>query len=331
MGRRRGSSYLSDNVHESSPLVPINDIEESDDGDGIRGGKRRLPVWLLILGAYCTLAAVYTAAYFASPPKDKWKEHLEECPAQGEYCKLLGGLSYVIQVTLAGTCAVVLLMAWLLESPRRPFIRFVADNSKSVIAATMTHFLAAGSAILIHNITEREDAVEDCDWYLIIFVWDSCIGVSLTLIFHQWTAHKFRSMPVLEFLGRIGDYESRPDPLTRHREPSTSAQRVQRWGYQVLHWLICAFVARVIDFAILYALAQELARVAAGLGWWACSKEQVQAKQWLNILVLPILLDSIQFLVQNHFLKNRELLTEQEDATAEASGDDSGCETVYGT
>lgn len=45
-------------------------------------------------------------------------------------------------------------------------IRFVADNSKSVIAAMMTHFLAAGSAVLIHQITEREDAVEDCDWYV---------------------------------------------------------------------------------------------------------------------------------------------------------------------
>lgn len=57
-------------------------------------------------------------------------------------------------------------MAWGLERPRRPFVRFVADNSKSVIAALMTHFLAAGSALLIHQITAKEDAVEDCDWFV---------------------------------------------------------------------------------------------------------------------------------------------------------------------
>eukprot|EP00037_Helgoeca_nana_P002396 m.33515 g.33515 ORF g.33515 m.33515 type:complete len:256 (-) comp12564_c0_seq2:119-886(-) len=193
-------------------------------------------------------------------------------------------------------------------------IRFVADNSKSVIAAMMTHFLAAGSAVLIHQITEREDAVEDCDWYLVIFVWDSIIGVSLTLIFHQWSARKFQTIPSLEFLSRIGDYEARPDPMTLEREPSTTTQRVRRWGYQVVHWLLCAFSARVIDFAILYGLAQQLARVAAGVGWWACSSHQVQIKQWLNILVFPILLDSCQFLVQNYFLKNRALMKEQEAA-----------------
>eukprot|EP00038_Savillea_parva_P003367 m.124587 g.124587 ORF g.124587 m.124587 type:complete len:367 (+) comp11156_c0_seq9:574-1674(+) len=275
---------------------------------------RRMPTWGAIVMSYSLLALVYTVAYFASPPKDKWADHLEQCPAQAKYCRLLDGLAYVIQAALAFTCGVVLLIAWGCEQPRRPFIRFVADNSKSVIAATMTHFLAGGSALLIRKITEQEDAVEPCDWYIVIFVWDSCIGVSLTIIFHQWTAFKFAEMPSLEFLARIGDYESRPDPITRHREPSTTQDRVRRWGYQVLHWLLCALVARIIDFAILYALAQPLARVAAGVGWWACSRTEVEIKQWLNILVFPIFLDSIQFLVQNFFLKNKELLDDQEHA-----------------
>lgn len=79
----------------------------------------------------------------------------------------------------------------------------------------------------------------------------------------------------------------------------------------MLHWLLCAVCARVVDFGILVALSPQLARVAAGLGWWACTKQQVQMKQWLNILVLPILLDSVQFVVQNYFLKNQQLLKEE--------------------
>jgi len=31
---------------------------------------------------YGFLAGVYAVGYFASPPKDKWEGHLDECPAQ---------------------------------------------------------------------------------------------------------------------------------------------------------------------------------------------------------------------------------------------------------
>lgn len=324
--RRMSRGSVDDDRCESAPLLLINqsgksksdiDADEIDNVSGVAHTlRRRLPTWVVIILCYSFLAVVYIVAYFASPPKSEWPAHLEQCPAQKKYCELLDGMSYLIQGVLCFTCASVLLLAWICESPRRPFTRFCADNSKSVLAALMTHFLAGGSAILIHDVTEGEYAVESCDWYFIIFVWDSFIGVSLTLILHQWSAHKFKSMPKFEFLSRIGDYESAPDPISGHREPSSTMDRVNRWGYQVLHWLLCAAFARIVDFGILYGLANELARVAAGVGWWACSKYQVQVKQWLNILVFPILLDSIQFLVQNFFLKNKGLLQEHESLKA---------------
>lgn len=157
------------------------------------------------------------------------------------------------------------MLTWLLEHPRRPFIRFVADNSKSVLAAIMTHFLAGASTLVLSDVVDKKAHVMACDWYFIIFVWDSIIGVSLTLVLHQWSAKKFATMPMLEFLSRIGDYDSKPDPITGFREASSTFQCVNRWGYQVLHWVVCAAVARVLDFGIMYLGASILARIATGV------------------------------------------------------------------
>ena len=55
---------------------------------------------------------------------------------------------------------------------------------------------------------------------------------------------------------------------------------------QMAHWITCAVAARLFDFGLLFLVADYLAGVAAGIGWWACSSAQVKAKQWLNILVM---------------------------------------------
>eukprot|EP00041_Stephanoeca_diplocostata_P009786 m.152848 g.152848 ORF g.152848 m.152848 type:complete len:169 (-) comp17896_c0_seq1:143-649(-) len=115
-------------------------------------------------------------------------------------------------------------------------------------------------------------------------------------------------------MSRIGDYKAKPDPLTGYRDPSTTYQQINRWGFQVLHWVLCAAAARGIDFGILYGGADQLARVATGIGWWACTEKQVDIKQWLNIMVFPIIIDCVQFLVQNYFLKNRALLAQETEA-----------------
>eukprot|EP00040_Diaphanoeca_grandis_P004173 m.27377 g.27377 ORF g.27377 m.27377 type:complete len:319 (+) comp15737_c0_seq1:182-1138(+) len=252
----------------------------------------------LIMG-YMFLFILLTVGYFVSPDKSLWSNHTDECPAQLTECTLLDTYSYEIQGALACTISIVLMTSWLCERPRRPFIRFMADNSKSVFAAMITHFLCGGSAIAIDNISPD---TQQCDWYFIIFVWDSLIGVSLTLMLHQWSAHKAANYECTEAVSRIGDYNSKPD-VSGYRRPSTNRQRFVRWLFQLGHWIGCAILCRAVDFGLLYLVAKELGRVATGVGWWACSGAQVEIKLWMNILCFPMLLDACQFTIQNHFLK----------------------------
>ena len=47
-------------------------------------------------------------------------------------------------------------------------------------------------------------------------------------------------------------------------------------------------------------------QVANGLGWWACSSAEVEIKQWIHLMILPIGLDAVQFTVQNFVFDGRE-------------------------
>ena len=145
-----------------------------------------------------------------------------------------------------------------------------------------------------------------CDWYLMTFMWDAATGVPPTILLHQYSAAACAAYPRLELLSRIGDYEAARDPVTGVRPPSSTGDRARRWGWQVLHWLGCAVVARALSFGLLLLLLQPALRVANLLGWWACTQPQIVAKYWINMLVLPIALDAAQFAVQNYFLDGRK-------------------------
>jgi len=300
MSLKVGSGESKHLLNQEYLTDDINDVT-SDAWNNTSASKRRKwwGIKVKLFGGYAALLIGLLIGYFLSPDRSRWKNHTDACPAQRDDCNLLEKYSYEIQGGLALTISILLMMSWLCESPRRSFVRFVADNSKSVFAATITHFLCGGSAIAIDSISPD---TQQCDWYLIIFIWDSLIGVSLTLIVHQWTARKAAKFSRFEVISRIGDYDHKPDP-NGLRPPSTNRQRFVRWLYQLAHWIGCAIVCRGVDFGLLYMFAGQLGRVATGVGWWACDEAQVDMKLWLNILCVPIVLDGMQFTIQNRFLK----------------------------
>ena len=225
--------------------------------------------------------------------------------------------SDVAQIVLPIVLVAVLLAAWWREENRRPLARFVADNSKSAAAAACTHLLASGAALLLGKMASSADP---CDWYIVFFVWDTFVGVALTIVIHQHTADLAGRCAALEPLSRIGDYEAAPDPSSGLRPPSSDHDRAMRWLGQVAHWVLCAAVARVVDFGILYLAAGRLERTANLIGWWACSHAQVSAKVWLHVVAIPLVLDAAQFLVQNHVLDARFTQRRRGREVQEASG-----------
>eukprot|EP00966_Prymnesium_polylepis_P085437 1978089-Prymnesium_polylepis.1 len=253
------------------------------------------------------------------------------CPAQGTDCTVLSNASYDIQGTECVVIGFLLLAIWYREKPRRHPVQFCADNSKSIVLALTTHSLVIVITAALGDVTNAHcDAggsggvslhpgAQPCDWYLVTFLMDDLVGVPLTLVLYVASARLAARVASLEPLSRVGDYEARRDSATGMQPPSSNGQRVLRWAAQVTHWIGCALVARALETGLLFALLHPLMRVANGLGWWACTSGEVLAKQWINLMVLPIGLDAIQFTVQNYVFDGREWAHDGEQASKRSS------------
>lgn len=126
-----------------------------------------------------------------------------------------------------------------------------------------------------------------------------------------------------EFLSRVGDYEA-PRLASGVRPPSSQGQRTRRWLGQCVHWILCAVIARMTVFLILYVLHRPLSRVALLLGGWACTAEREQTKIWVVLVIIPLFLDSAQFIIQAFWLRANPLEEgpPSSSGTMQAAGED---------
>lgn len=238
------------------------------------------------------------------------------CPAQRTECEVLTESAWMVQGSAGVAIAFVMLFLWLVEVPRRSKTQYVADNSKSVLLACFSHFFVLGLSAVLGDVTvphcaranataaaSMHGGAQPCDWYILTFVLDCMLGVPFTILAYTGTARAFRGVPCLEPLSRIGDYEAAPDPASGERAESSRLARVERWAAQVVHWLLSALVSRTVEAAAVVGLIEPLMAVANRVGWWACTPHQVAWKQWLNMMFYPIVLDAVQFTVQNYVLR----------------------------
>lgn len=163
----------------------------------------------------------------------------------------------------------------------------------------MVHLVATGVAVELRQLV---DWVDECDWYIMVFVWDTVLGCAINIVLYRYTAAWAASVPILEPLSRVGDYEAKPN-ADGEREPSTLQQRVQRWGAQVLQWVVCAIVGRLCVFVLLVSAHVPFGHVATLVGSWGCTESTLAAKTWIFVVVIPVTMDATQFVVQNFFLK----------------------------
>jgi hypothetical protein len=122
----------------------------------------------------------------------------------------------------------------------------------------------------------------ECDWYIVVFFYDSVVSVGMQIAFHQLTAQwasKYNGS-VMQALARVGNYDEK-DGI---RSSSSGGLRI--WGWQVAHYTACAVAVRVVSFGALYGFRTQMQAVATYIGWWACTEKQITLKVWLNIVIL---------------------------------------------
>jgi len=162
------------------------------------------------------------------------------------------------------------------------------DNSKQGISSAIAHIYATYIARVFSIGNDKDD---ECGWFLIQFIIDTIIGILFSFIISKVTLYFCKSI-FPKFYNNyliIGNYNT-----------NGQKNKYYVWLLQVFHWICCSMIARIFcTFIILISLS-----------FWTKVNSQF-SNQWTNnrhnelvfvILGMPVLLNSIQYLITNWFL-----------------------------
>jgi hypothetical protein len=173
-------------------------------------------------------------------------------------------------------------------SYKRTWSIWFMDNSKQGASSAIAHIYATYIARVFSIGNDKDD---ECGWFLIQFIVDTILGVlfsfmisKITLYFVKCTFPKFFNNWLI-----IGNYNT-----------NGVKNKYYVWLLQVFHWIWCSMIARLLCTFLIFI----------SLSFW--TKVNIQfSDKWKNnrynelvfvILGMPVLLNSIQFLITNWFL-----------------------------
>eukprot|EP00040_Diaphanoeca_grandis_P039589 m.259521 g.259521 ORF g.259521 m.259521 type:complete len:339 (-) comp38205_c0_seq1:83-1099(-) len=301
---------LLDDGDEDQNLLLSQIGEDYDDDTEVTEKKEEdtRPLWRVYLPfvvVFVILSLFFGILGIASANVTE-RDGCESCPVVGTTA------SNVAQLLLPFVYLGALLTSWYCESPRRTLKQFVIDNLKQVISGACTHFEATGVAVIFNELIGD---IEECDWYLVLFMMDTAYGCFLTISVHaltvKWAAHFKWSEP----LSRLGDYKPKQS-ADGSRKATTTRSQIGIWAAQTFHWTIIAVLMRGVVMLIVWLFHPSLGKTAVMLGKWACTKAQVRAKTFLNIVFFPCIFDAVQVTAQSFALKpSKDVIKQQRERT----------------
>jgi hypothetical protein len=170
------------------------------------------------------------------------------------------------------------------------------DNFKQGLSTGMAHIWGTFVAIKISG----KSGNDQCGWFLLQYMIDTVIGVVLTLALSKITVFiifKISYGIAMKWLS-IGNYGDEK----RHQ-----ILFYKIWIIQVFHWLVCSLLARIFCSVVLLIFRYENDKF---VDWFSGLWSNKHNELIFVILVIPLIFNTIQFIVQNIFLRwNRPSLS----------------------
>ncbi|KAG2501773.1 hypothetical protein HYH03_000273 [Edaphochlamys debaryana] len=160
-----------------------------------------------------------------------------------------------------------------------------------------------GIAIIAHR---YDRGVSECAWYLVVYLMDCTLGITLAILFHR-LMHRAARWRHTQLVGaKDRDYRG-PDgehPWTEALLESGNygdPPIMRRWAIQAAGWVTCVVSARLsVGAAVLSSLAL-LAAAARRLDTWFGGR--VDAELFTVMVGIPMLLNVGQAWIQDQVLK----------------------------
>lgn len=195
-------------------------------------------------------------------------------------CEVLSGsFAYLLQIGLGLTAVFSLIVKHNCEHNRRPWGVWLKDASKQLVSAIVSHL------INLYFASELNLSSDQCVAYFVNFVAQNILGLFLNYFLHRLSllcAQYFR----LNWL-ESGRYETN-----------------KAWLAQLSLWTIITFSSNmVVFFAFVRPLESQLVAAAAWLLHALHATSSPNLELIVVMCIVPLLLDILQFCVQDAFLK----------------------------
>lgn len=211
-----------------------------------------------------------------------------------EHCHLLSGwYATLIQGLIASLCILVLVIKRYTEVPRRDFVVWFLDVAKQSFGSSLSHISNIFLSIIIaRNISDSDE----CQWYILAYMADSVLGsminFSLLSIFERKMKHH-----QIEYL-QLGNYGNPP--------------RITSWLLQLGVWTSIVLIGKIV---VLCILIQFMIPFNSGLQKvFIIFSGHPKLELFVVMILIPMILNVLQFWITDTCLKRVELPRSQGDA-----------------
>lgn len=203
-------------------------------------------------------------------------------------CELMGTFGISIQILLGIVSFSILIIKRYREPLRRPWLIWAMDTSKQGLGACYLHILNIVFAEMFGNESESQ-----CKWYFVNFTLDIGLGTLFNVVLLWSLQRLFSKNPYVRF--ETGNYGKTPS--------------IKKWFYQMTIWILILSATKWLVVLIIYLSQNFLSPVADVL--LLPFRISAELELLFVMILFPIILNSIQFWVQDNFLKENHPQAEQ--------------------
>jgi len=202
-------------------------------------------------------------------------------------CQLIqGAFALFIQFILGSLCIGTLVIKRLTETPPRPWNIWFFDALKQGIGATFGHFAnIVLSVLLVSNIDSHP--VDECQWYCLSYLVDSTIGITMNLLLLTAFEWILRHQPNCSHL-KFGDYGDPPS--------------IRLFVAQLMVWLTIVLFTKIVTYSLQLHYSLQFQALMAYL--LSGVSEDPKLELVVVMIIIPMIVNSLQFWLTDMFLKN---------------------------
>lgn len=218
------------------------------------------------------------------------------------HCELISGtFSILVQIALGCIALTALLIKRrFFENPKRPKIVWIIDTFKQITGQLFAHALNIGIAYILSQKTSGTGDNDECEWYLLNYLFDTILGVGICYVFVR-IQNYISSKCILPRI-RSGNYMIyRTDYLSSQQMCKIVGQCL----LQIFLWLCVIFLTKTLIFClILLPLHDYLQQMGDVMVRPLIDHPEVELM--VVMIIVPLILNVCQFWIQDLFLKDNQ-------------------------